>query len=180
MTKPPSRSPLVEHLEALRAKDDRGALAALRRGLGRVPGEVASMYRHVVPWLPRELDPWGEHAHYLIAALFAMHPESGGTGRSLGRAMAMLRAAGGSESVERRFVALLDAHPEDLGEHLRHAVSLLRSKDIALDWHLLLRDVRSWTHLDGWVQRTWASDFWGHAERAEPTTTTPNPEGESA
>ena len=34
----------IAHLEALRDREERGALAALRRGVGSAPGSVASMY----------------------------------------------------------------------------------------------------------------------------------------
>jgi len=75
--------PFVEYLESLR--DDRAALAALRRGLGQPPGTVASMYPYVVRWLGDDTPPWQEAAYYLIAALFAYHPAEGGTGNMGGR-----------------------------------------------------------------------------------------------
>ena len=72
MTEP---HPFVSYLEGLR--EDRGALASLRRGLGRPPGTVADMYRYVVRWLPDDAPRWREDAYYLIAALFAYHAVAG-------------------------------------------------------------------------------------------------------
>ena len=38
----------VTYLQSLAEKDDRGALAALRRGLGQSPGSVPDTFRYVV------------------------------------------------------------------------------------------------------------------------------------
>jgi CRISPR system Cascade subunit CasB len=67
----------------------------------------------------------------------------------------------GSASVERRFTALLDCHADELPGHLRHAVSLLKSKGVPVDWRVLLADVQWWGHGDRFVQREWAREFWG-------------------
>ena len=115
--------PYIEYLESLR--DDRGALAALRRGLGQPPGTVASMYPYVVRWLAAEARPWQETAYYLIAALYAYHPLEGGTG-NMGDHFARARDPEGDQTaIERRFTALLAAHPDDLDGYLRQAVSFL-------------------------------------------------------
>src|SRR5450759_404004 len=73
MTESLEREPLVGYLERLRDKDDRGALAALRRALGKPPGEAPEAYPYVVPFLPREVSAWQEQVYYLVAALFAVH-----------------------------------------------------------------------------------------------------------
>src|SRR4051794_39711919 len=66
----------VQFLQGFVEREDRAPLAALRRGIGKTPGEAAEMHRYVVPFLPRE-SRWGEDdAHYLIAALFALHQRS--------------------------------------------------------------------------------------------------------
>ena len=155
--------PFIEYLESLR--DDRGALAALRRGLGQPPGTVTSMYPCVVPWLPAEAPPWQETAYYLIAALFAYHPADGGTGNMghhFGRARDPQRD---DTAIERRFTALLAAHPDDLDGYLRQAVSFLRAQEVPINWHQLLTDVRGWGHPDRYVQRQWAGAFWGRSQQ---------------
>lgn len=172
--------PFITYLEGLAESEDRGALAALRRGLGQPPGTVAAMYPYVVPWLPPDARPWQEAAHYLIAALFALYPSPSGGG-NLGTSF---RQAQGTEPpslseerispIERRFTALLAAHPDDLPHHLRQAVSFLKSKEVAINWHQLFRDIQNWGHPDRRVQKEWARAFWGarrqeSAEQAEAT-----------
>lgn len=77
----------------------------------------------------------------LIAALFGVHPKNT-AGGNLGSSMAgVVRVRGLTPSLERRFVALLEADGDDLAGHLRRAVSLTRSADIPLNWAQLLADV---------------------------------------
>ena len=155
----------VAHLQRLHAADDRAALARLRRGLGKNPGTVVETHGLVQPWLPRGLPPWHEDACYLIAGLFAAHSEPGGRG-SLGEAFRRLAEDRGGDSTEKRFVALLNCHAEELPTHLRHAVSLLASGGVPIDWARLLRDVQGWGHPARWVQRDWSRDFWAPAAPA--------------
>jgi len=160
--------PFVEHLERLR--DDRAALAALRRGLGQPPGSVADMYRYVVPWLPDDA-PWLEHAYYLVAALFAYHPDSS-PARNMGDHFARTRDPQGDDTaIERRFTALLAAHPDDLDVYLRQAVSFLKSKEIPINWHQLLPDLLAWDHPERYVQKAWAHAFWGRTAQETETKT---------
>ncbi len=162
----PSPPPLIRHLYDLAADEDRAALAALRRGLGKPPGVVAEMARHVVPFLPA--NPAADADSYLVAALFGLHPNPwhgpdqpwlANLGASL-RRLAPHRDDPGAAGVERRFVALLNADRADLPVHLRHAVGLLRAHDEAVDWARLLSHVRHWEAPDRWVQREWARSFW--------------------
>jgi len=157
--------PLVSALERLAAADDRGALSALRRSLSE--DAVAQAYPYVVPFFPREATPWLERTYLLVAGLFALHPASGSS--TLAAALRRVRDSTQSDSVEKRFVALLDAHPENLGPHLRHAVSLVRSSEIPIDWHDLLRTIRNWNHES--ARRNWARDFWGGSSPDEGETT---------
>lgn len=159
--------PFITYLELLR--QDRGALAALRRGLGQPPGTVADMYPYVVRYLNEQASASEEAAYYLIAALFAYHPQEGGTG-NLGRsfAQALDRSPNADNTaIERRFTALLAAHPDDLDLYLRQAVGFLRSKEIPINWHQLLHDVLAWGHPDRIVQRNWARSFWGREKQNE-------------
>jgi len=151
--------PFVTYLESL--AEDRGALAALRRGLGQPPGTVAAMYPYVVPRLPANAERWLEDAYYLIAALYAMHPTAGGSG-NMGSHFRRAAEADPErrEAIERRFTRLLAAHPDDLPDALRQAVGYLRSAEVPIHWHQLLRDVLAWGHPERYVQRSWAKAFW--------------------
>lgn len=151
----------VEYLEGLR--EDRGALAALRRGLGQPPGTVASMYRYVVPWLPDEAGPKQEDAYYLLAALYGSHPAAGGTGNMGNHFARTLDLRGDNTAIERRFTALLAAHRDDLPTYLRQAISFLRSEEVPVNWHQLFYDLRRWHYENRNVQRAWARAFWGRS-----------------
>jgi CRISPR system Cascade subunit CasB len=144
---------------AKEGNEDRGALADLRSGLGKQPGEMARVHRHVAPYLPEK--SYDHRWYYLTATLFGAFPEHR-AGRSLGAAFRPLRSK--SESMEARFVGLLNAHSEDLDDHLRRAVSLLRANDQPLDWFRLFQDLLQWDHADGLVQLRWARDFYYKAD----------------
>lgn len=160
----------VEMLKRLVKREDLGALAALRRGLGRAPGAASEMYPYVVPYLPdNERD---EDAFFLVAALFAWHRDdwqstNSAADTNFGASYRRLWDETESGSVEQRFVALLNARSEDLPEHLRHAVGQLKSKEIPINWLQLLRDVMRWDSETRVVQRAWSRAFW----RAQTTTT---------
>lgn len=165
-----ARSDWIDHfigfLEELERSNNRKALAALRRGLGKPPGTASEMYPYIVPWTS-DLSRWREDAPYVIAALFAWHPQSGGDG-NLGKSFAGLaqQAQQGRgtdkvpEALEGRFTALLNSRREDLPGYLRQAVSLLKSKDVPLNWRQLLKDYLDWEREDRRVQRSWARAFW--------------------
>lgn len=164
------RHPFVTYLES--KCDDRGALAALRRGLGQEPGTVPDMYPYVVPMLPASASRAMEATYYLLASLFAYHPDPGGAG-NMGH---HFRRAGGQDpdqAIERRFTALLAAHREDLPFYLRQAVSFLRSKDVPVNWHALFFDVLHWHYEDRRVQKRWAAAFWGAPAQSQASTEEP-------
>lgn len=157
--------PFIRYLQKLEADKNRAALASLRRGLGQPPGTVADMYRYVEPFLGADAR-YKEDAYYLVAALFALHPESTDSG-DMGSHMAAARSEGGEDALERRFTALLAAHPDDLPDYLRQAVSFLKSKDIPINWNELLKDLQGWGHAERYVQKKWARSFWGGRQLAK-------------
>jgi CRISPR system Cascade subunit CasB len=114
----------------------------------------------VAPFLPEQASGLWETTYYLIAALFALHPclsSREAYGPSLGKA---LRQADSGLGPERRLLALLGCKSEDLPNHLRHAVSYLRGRDVSIDYRQLMRDLSWWDAIDGDVQRRWGRDFW--------------------
>lgn len=156
----------ILYLQKLADGQDRGALASLRRGLGQPPGTVADMYRYVEPFLGQDAR-YKESAYYLVAALFAFHPKSTDEG-NMGKHLAKTRTESGEDALERRFTALLAAHPDDLPEYLRQAVSFLKSKnEEPINWNELLRDLQNWGHEDHFVQKKWARSFWGGRQLVE-------------
>lgn len=163
------------------ASKARAALAALRRGLGKEPGEALEMYRYIVFWTQNATHA-REEAYYLIAALFAAHglswpaigDEDAPERTNLGASLARLAAGKtGSDSVEKRFMALLNCARADVPDHLRRVVALLKAHDIPIDWLRLLHDIMNWDRDDRCVQRAWARAFWGSS--TAPAQPAPEP-----
>lgn len=159
----------VAYLESLR--EDRAVLAALRQGLGQPPGAAPQMYPYVEPWLAKVHKARLEEVYYLIAALFAYHPQPGGSG-TMGHHFASVRKlTANNTAIERRFTALLAAHWDDLPFYLRQAVSFLKDKAIPVNWTQLLTDIQGWEHPNGYVQHRWARAYWGGVDSPAPDQT---------
>jgi CRISPR system Cascade subunit CasB len=143
---------------------DRRALAALRRSLATWPVPPSETMRVVTPFLPEQATGWRETVHYLIAGLFALHPCPRGHDeerpRSLGVALREAAASDSAQGPERRLLALLGCKSEDLPDHLRHAVSYLRAREVRIDYRRLMQDLFLWDLGEGKVQRRWGRDFW--------------------
>jgi CRISPR system Cascade subunit CasB len=159
--------PFVNYLEKLRDRKDRAALAKLRRGLGKKMG-TPDMFPYVVPFLPSAATQSEQARYFLLASLFAFHSAKSIRGVTIGKAFKQMW--NGSESVEKRFTNLLSADPDDIGGHLRHAVSLAKSRNTPIDYHQLFYDLKYWSHPDRFIQLAWARDFWG-ANRKNDTET---------
>jgi len=155
---PPERPALITHLLRLAENADRAAFAQLRRGLGKPPGTNIGSFPYVVPFIP-EADSGAARSwpYFVVASLFASHPNQGEAEKSVAAAVRGLKD---SPSRDGRFRALLNAHVDEVGDHLRHAVNQLASSGITFDWATLLRDLRGWGHPEQFVQRRWARDFW--------------------
>ncbi|MBN1886145.1 MAG: type I-E CRISPR-associated protein Cse2/CasB [Candidatus Krumholzibacteriota bacterium] len=145
---------------AKEGKEDRGALADLRSGLGKEPGKMGRVHKHVSPYLPE--NNFNDRWYYLIATLFGAFPQHK-SGISLGMAFRPLRRK--SDSMEARFVALLNVHQDNLADHLRHAVNLLKANEESLDWFRLFEDLLHWDHPEGHVQLRWARDYYSMEQR---------------
>ena len=163
-----NHNPFIEYLYTL--KEDRAALADLRRGLAKKPGTESCMYPYVVRWLSADCPRQKEAVYYLVAALFGLHPsiaEEGNMGAHFRRAAE--KEGESQEAAERRFRGLLAAHPEDMPFHLRQAVSYLKSKEIPICWQQLLADLIYWGHPDKYAQRRWAGSYWAYQAKTENT-----------
>jgi len=142
--------------------EDRAMLATLRRGLGKLPGESPGMFPYIVPFIHedqvRHRDQ--EQNYYLIASLFALHPSSISSGNMGTHLYRYTQEVGDDEATTRRFVQLLNLRRETLDTPLRQHISLLKSKDVAVNWHGLFEDLNYWSHDARVVQKKWASEFW--------------------
>lgn len=188
-TAPPARQrPLITRLVQLKERDDRGALAALRQGLGKPAGTAPGMFPYVEPFIP--VNDYARHVEvaYLVASLFGLHPAHGAPSedarsrqqRGFGASLARIRLRDGTteedEGVARRFGALLNCDREGLPTHLRHLMSLLHSRasDIPIDYIQLYDDIADWDAPDRRVQRNWAAGFWRRAAFATDTPAATN------
>ena len=152
---------LIKHLRTLKQQGNRASLAALRRGLSTP--DSAEVLREVLPYVSSQYAQ-DESMYILVAALFTTHSEET-LGQSLGSAMRRVNESSESGSIEQRFVALLDADREQVTVHLRHAIQLCQSRNIGLDYNLLLRHMLLWNAPQRWTQLQWAREFWGKGQR---------------
>ncbi len=157
----------------------RAALAHLRHGLGKSRGEAIDAWRHVVPLVRDEAREWEQEVFFLVATLFAKHPvnreraadEAHGTNfGEVFRAMEDRQTSSEPvEASERRFVALLNASPERLPTHLRHAVGIAAGKGTPVDWKQLTWDLLSWADPErrNRVKLNWSRAYWGYRRPEE-------------
>ena len=150
--------PFIEFLE--RSREDRAMLAALRRGLGRKPGEAPSMFPYVVQFLPPNSHADYEANFYRVASLLSLHPVSASSGNMVLHLRKLAGAQADDAATERRFVQLLNQHIESIDIPLRQHITLLRGSDIAVNWHQLFYDLKFWDHDAHFVQKQWADAFW--------------------
>lgn len=174
----------INQLKKLKEAEDRAALAALRRGLGQPPGYAPEMHPYVVPFLPKDAYPnsWAEQSYYTVASLYGLHPDIG-TGENLGHHFAQTLDPNPdyNQAIERRFSALLTAHPDDLAFYLRQAISFLKSKEVPVNWHQLMWDVLAWgdPYRQPEVQKRWAGGFWRRSGQEDAEVAT-EPEAEES
>ncbi|SFQ83060.1 CRISPR system Cascade subunit CasB [Halopseudomonas formosensis] len=152
----------LSHLQRL----DREALAKLRHSLAFDPGTYSPAFPYVERFVSKEAHERDARrlALYAVAGLFARHPRTGTQG--FASAFAELFRHRKSESLEKRFVALLAADAENIHDYLRQAVSLLAADEIPMNHATLLDDLALWMNpwadpdrLDRLRQR-WARDFY--------------------
>jgi CRISPR system Cascade subunit CasB len=156
--------PFITYL--LSKADDRAMLAALRRGLGAAPGdpETAEMSRYVEHRIRKDATEREDRDIYMIASLFALHPTPTAKGNLGDHLRRLTFDESRADATERRFVQLLRMRRETLEPRLRQQISILKSKDIAVNWHQLFADLRNWDHPKRFVQRNWARSYWRAAK----------------
>ena len=130
------------------------ALAKLWRGIGDSFDNVSL---DLPPWLLDCIeDPKQIGKFALVSSLFAFH-RLPAQHETMGRSFARIK---GSESLEKRFISLLDAQGNELIQRLREVIGLAKSQEIPIDYGSLLRDILSWENPDQAVQFQWARDYW--------------------
>ncbi|MGW3312070.1 type I-E CRISPR-associated protein Cse2/CasB [Streptomyces sp. NPDC001073] len=147
-------------------------LRSLRDGLGREPGSVPDMrhlHRVELTDSARTAQTLTDsyRAEHAVLTLFGLHQNSGAEpahrpGTGLGTAIHGLRGSMLSgKAAERRLIAAATAPDlDDLVQHLRGLVPLLRYAGIGLDYTRLYRDLLVWNtpHM-GRVLRAWGLQY---------------------
>ena len=169
-----SRAGSLQHQARRSVPSAVAALARLRRGIGKEPGEQIDLlsHTHADAFAPRDggdAPTPEERASHLALTLFALHQQSQSepmhrSGRGLGAALRALAGPGDvPEAVLSRFRILgtSDSFAE-LTHHLRGAVQLLRQGRHPLDYGLLADQLVRWQRFpDGpsRVRLAWGREF---------------------
>lgn len=155
----------------------RAALAELRRGVGKKPGDVPQLWGYFLQDLPEEFfgdkEPSkAEWAVYTSLTLFALHqqgkdPKSdtmNKEGYSFGTAVnKLVHNEDERERVARRFYAAATASSmEELSHHMRGIIQLLRGEGVPLDYPMLAADLYRYqfSSLVSNVRLKWGQDFY--------------------
>jgi CRISPR type I-E-associated protein CasB/Cse2 len=167
--------------------EQRAVMANLRRGLQEFPHLAPYMHQYIAPYAIDAREWCEKQAYYLTAALFARYHSGSKEPQysdknyvNMGTYFAEVvkRDKEAADSIERRFNALLTAHPQDLHYQLRQAIAFLHGKSdvaIAINWEKLFWDIRNWNSDDKrpQVQEQWARSFWRHKTRSNKETSQP-------
>lgn len=159
------------------SKENTKALAELRRGIGKIPGEIPQLWGYYLESMPEEFygdtEPSrAEWAVYAALTLFALHQQGKDPqinpmqkdGQSLGAALSCLvHGENDRERIIRRFNTIATASSvEELFHYMRSAVQLLRGESIGLDYSKLAGDIYcfQFAELTSNVQLKWGQDFY--------------------
>lgn len=167
------QSAFLMYLTSLNTDANRGTLAVLRRGLAGNPIEDLNLYRFVTRHIPdSDRGIVREHAYYLIAALYALHPLLSASGNMGGHMKRASQLRNDGEAAERRFTVLLNTSLTDLAMPLRQAVTMLKQLDLPVNWTAFFAGLLHWDNPDKFVQRAWANSYWAYDNRTENETIT--------
>ena len=139
------------------------ARAALRRSLAFDPGTYPPAFPFVEPFVGAE-EGWRREAFCLVAGLYALMDGTHQEGRTLAQAMAELARdpKRSPESVERRFLVLLDADRDQIAHRLRSTATLVKG---GFDFAQLLNDLLWWFDRERKVQVRWAKEYYRQGVR---------------
>lgn len=162
----------------------KAALANLRRGIGKAPGELPELWGEFLADMPEEMfgkeEPSdAEWAVYTALSVFALHQQGHDPktepmhreGEGIGRAARLLvENESDEERTRNRFnIVATSADMRELANHLRTLVSLLRAKGIPMDYAALAADLYMYQSpaKRSNVRLSWGQDFYRFTERKE-------------
>lgn len=153
-----------------RIEDDRGKMAALRRGLSEGTQRTAWP---VIASLGMDI---GNQAAMTVAGLFATHPVISNA-RSLGQTCRFIAVDSGlasdiPESFDKRFRRLIACDTvEEVTGQLSAWIRLAKSKGVGVNYTELYNDLYWWTKDADKKRIRWARDFWSPRKDEEATST---------
>lgn len=184
-----------EQLNSLRNEGNTGAgrakLAVLRRGAGKIPGELPELCGFFLKDLPETLQgatekpSHAEWAIYTALTLYALHQQGHDVerdnmhmqGANLGQSVHKLVPAG-DDAAEKRILQRFNqmatsSDMKELSNHLRGMVQLLRANGVPLDYMRLARDLYNYqfTESRSDVRLAWGRDYysWKQPNATEKT-----------
>lgn len=149
---------VADFIAALERLDNAGR-ARLKRNAGRTLHEARDVHRVFFRALPYEVAGRPEEDIYFLVATLYPLAEARSDGASLGATLRVVRQLRESESIDRRFQALLDSDMEQIRFRLRQMVRLIAASEQRIDWNRLLNDLLLWSHPNRYVQLRWARDY---------------------
>ncbi|MBQ8514158.1 MAG: type I-E CRISPR-associated protein Cse2/CasB [Ruminococcus sp.] len=185
MTKAYTASQIRDLLRNRDTNGGRAMLANLRRGIGKIPGEMPELWGIFLGGLDDALygrngnPSFAEWAVYLSLTLFALHQQGSAEAVhqekiSLGNAAAELIDRSKNEDEERsrimrRFGPVITASDmQELSHHLRGMIQLFKANNVHLDYVQLAGDLFDFQYPDSRrkVQLRWGEDFY-HIAKSE-------------
>lgn len=159
------------------SRENTKILAELRRGIGKVPGEVPQLWGYFLDSMPEEFYGDNEPSHaewavYTSLTLFALHQQGKDPivnpmqkdGQSLGSALAnLVHDESDRERIARRFNIIATSNSiEELSHYMRAVIQLLRGENIGLDYPKLAGDIYcfQFPELISNVRLKWGQDFY--------------------
>ncbi len=136
----------LEYLRRL--KNDRGAMADLRRALS--PAQ-----RHRAWPLLARFGRIDDPRYETVAGLFAYHPDETNSG-NLGTTCRQL--SGDHNTFDGRFRRMLACDRDDICDHIRPVILTAKAKSIRVNYEQLFADLCYWSEN---VKARWAAEFWG-------------------
>ena len=157
-----SENPVIHYLKDRYEKKDRATLATLRNGLREKDCRSMEMYQFLGKFLSDSTSQNYEDAVFIVSALFASYSQAKNVKGNLGDSLREYQRKTESESVEKRFVSLLNAERDELSTYLRNIINLLKSQEIGVNWEKLFNDIQQWNTDNRFVQTRLARSFWGN------------------
>lgn len=176
----------IKHI--LEMPDDgarKATLAKMRRGIGRLPGELPELWSLIMG----DVNECFETALFHALTLFAWHQQGQDreepmhkTGMSMGKAAAYLvfrdesgdKKAAEERVIKRFSIITSSCDTIELFNHVKGMVSLLRSKDIPLDYGDLANAFYQSSDRDALakIYLRWGRDFYGELNKNKKETDT--------